>query len=60
MQTRYVNYYIRAGAPIVISTCVNEGYSLYHVVPFVRLIKFCSFSILHRLLDERSFLVPTS
>ena len=36
-QTRCVNCCIRTGARIVISTCVNEGYSLYHVVTFVRL-----------------------
>ena len=30
--TRCVNCYTRAGAYIVISICINEGYSLYHFV----------------------------
>ena len=32
--TRCVNCCTRTGACIFVSTCVNQGYSLYHVAPF--------------------------
>ena len=45
-QTRFVNCCTRTGAHIVISICVNEGYTLYHVALCLPCDKYCFFSIL--------------
>ena len=37
MCTRSVNCGTKTGARIVISICVNKGYTMYRVAPFVRL-----------------------
>ena len=46
MRTRSVNCCTRTGARIVISICVNEGYTLYHVAPCPPHDKYCCFFLL--------------